>query len=292
MEQRKEETKVAENAVLLDTGSENQPHPFVDWLRSRASDGNTVLNADRVEEIARSIERQLAMSPEERIEQERQDRERAAAAHHKIARKQAIALSGLTEEMIREYQIGRYKPQTKSQELMIAEAKEWLLKFPNLDRPAGRAMIGPPGVGKSHTLRGAAAFLLTKKTAVYDVRYYYSVTLNAELRKDVERSEDEIDVKTAILNCDLLFLDDIFKAVNADTTQYISDCYRELFEQIDAMHKPILWWTSNGSLDKIKAHFESFDAGWLLDRLMAAVECCEVDGPNGRTVVYRGAAGL
>ncbi|MEN6581665.1 MAG: hypothetical protein ABFD54_04390 [Armatimonadota bacterium] len=290
MEQRKEETKVAENAMLLDAESENESHPFVSWLRGRVDRGHSIFSPERAEEIVQSVETQLKLTPEERAEQERQERERGAEERLRYARKQAIAQSGLTYEMLKEYQIGRYKPQTKSQQLMVDGAKEWLLKFPNLEKPLGRAMIGPPGVGKSHTLRGAAGFLLTKKTAVYDVRCYYGLVLDAELRKDVERSENEISMSTAILNCDVLFLDDIFKAVNEDMTRYIRDFYFTLFDQIDAKHKPILWWTANGSSEQIREYFDSLDAGWLLDRLMAAVDCCEVDGPNGRTVVYRGAA--
>jgi len=82
--------------------------------------------------------------------------------------------------------------------------------------------------------------------------------------------------------------------VNNDMTKYEHDFWLPLFEQIDREGRPILCWTANGSLEKIRAYFTTEDSEWLFGRLMGAVTSYEMDGANGRTIIHHpaGSAGL
>ena len=235
---------------------------------------------------------ELQKTPEERaqLDNEAQYRRRVISEHK--ARELAMKQCGLSEEELHSCTFSSIIPKTRSQSVMIYSAKDWVKSYPRLELPLGLAFCGPEGIGKSRTLRAACRYLVIKSAQPVKARYIFAPVLNEELRKDITRDPDEMSIREAILNhTDVLFLDDLFKINLEELGNWLMDFYMSLFDQIERLHKPLLWFTTNTSPDDIRAYFKDNGHGWFIDRILSQVISYEVDGPNGRTVRVVGNSG-
>lgn len=225
------------------------------------------------------------LTEEEKIERtkaaEQEWREQQMAARRRALMKR----SGLTPRMILELEMNPFIARTESQQLVDQKANEWVADPPKITDigPRGMFIAGPEGVGKSHKLRQSARDLVMTKSPPVRALYIPGPKLNTELYNDIKRGDDETTYKQIVLEeTDVIFLDDLFKALTLDCSDYIFGFYSTLLDQIDATKQPMLWAAANVPIEEIAASFRSSGGGWLVDRFIRAVEPYWMDGPNGR----------
>ncbi|MEN6358147.1 MAG: AAA family ATPase [Armatimonadota bacterium] len=174
-----------------------------------------------------------------------------------------------------------------SQTTALREAHSRSEQFPDIQR--GLMFVGRPGVGKDFFLHCIVRDVL-EKTAVYDVRYFYSLNLEKLFKQEWygDGDNDVTDLEMCMRNCNILLLGDLHKILHVKSEGIVNAMTRVLKQICDEGH-PKLFCSSMIPLrhgpvgqDGKRYDYESLFGESIASWLEGSVDEITVFGPNRR----------
>lgn len=211
------------------------------------------------------------------IDKFNQEMERMQEAERKRRVEQKFSICHLGQRFM-ECKLDSFTPRPGT-EPVINIAKKYIHQF---DRWGEKSLLlwGNPGNGKSHLAAAIAHELKREKIVVFQTVTELLERIRSTFRKDNKESEHE--VMAALLDCDLLILDDIGAE---KVTDWVLDI---LFRIVDGRYrakKPILY-TTNYHPDELRERFTPREGGpqgaRILDRIVECAVIVENKGSSYR----------
>ena len=236
------------------------------------------------ERAAAEKQRRAAMTPEEREAEDQAKRRADLVEASKRIRGDCRRDSGLVGDMLTQT-FDAYRIRSDSQRAARQACKSFLSHFETTKR--GPALWGRSGVGKSHLLRATCLAALDRDVVIH-VKYLDCVTLGPAIKQNPE-------LVSWALNCQLLALDDIGKALLGKRAPWAYEALVDILQTVDSRGWPKLACTCQVPLRTIRANGEVVQKGleesntlkdYVLGRLEKQFVWLQVEGPNGRSTEY------
>jgi hypothetical protein len=229
------------------------------------------------------------MTPEQLAVEEAENDRQARIHWSGLHRDDCIRDSGLADVMS-EFCFESYRIRDEKQKPALCACRSFLKHFSKTKK--GPALWGDTGVGKSHLLRATCIAALHQEEMLR-AKYLDCVTLSRSLQTNKRLVEWAVD-------CDLLALDDIGKALCLNRSDYslrpAYDAVVDILQIVDTHGRPKLACTAQAPLRSVRGgsgeivrpgYEDSSDlSDYLVGRLDRHFHWFEVDGPNGRNAKY------